>query len=144
MLPSRDWSNWNIQWRNMNTRILKTLGFLVKVRAIYIYDLCFFFKRLADAIKNGKSSVSILGLSLFASYRDPSCCFLQFVGTFRPLQSNHHLSAGTAWDSNGLSKVAPGISPAVSTTERGQEELQVCSCSSVDTADILCLNLEYT
>jgi hypothetical protein len=43
----------------------------------------------------------------------------KLVGTFRPLQSNHHLNAGTEWDSNG-SRVAPGISVAVRVTETGQ------------------------
>ena len=47
------------------------------------------------------------------------CCFLQLVGTFRPLQSNHHFNAGTAWESNGSLRVAPGISAAVMGTETG-------------------------
>ena len=47
------------------------------------------------------------------------CCFLQLVGTFRPLQSNHHFNAGTTWESNGSLRVAPGISVAVRVTETG-------------------------
>ena len=47
------------------------------------------------------------------------CCFLQLVGTFRPLQSNLHFNAGTAWESNCSLRVAPGISAAVMVTETG-------------------------
>ena len=34
-----------------------------------------------------------------------------------PLHNSHHLSAGTAWDSKGSHKFAPGMSSAVSTTD---------------------------
>ena len=46
-----------------------------------------------------------------------NCFFLRLEGTFRPLQRSHHLSAGTAWDSRGSLRTAPGISVALSTTE---------------------------
>ena len=68
------------------------------------------------------------------------CCFLQLVGTFRPLQSNHHFNVGTAWDSNGLLRVAPAISVAVKVTETGHKELlHLGSWSPIDIADITCV-----
>ena len=68
------------------------------------------------------------------------CCFLQLVVTFRPLQSNHHFNAGTAGESNGSLRIAPGISVAVTVTETEHEELlHVGSWSPVDIADITCV-----
>ena len=40
-----------------------------------------------------------------------------------PLQRSHHLSAGTAWDSRGSLRAAPGMSAAVSVTETEPELL---------------------
>ena len=42
-----------------------------------------------------------------------------------PLQSSHHLSDATAWDSKGSLRSAPGISAALRVTEMGNEELVV-------------------
>ena len=50
-----------------------------------------------------------------------NCCFLGLESTFMPLQRSHHLSVGTAKDSSGSLRVAPGMSAAVSVTETAPE-----------------------